>query len=1257
MHQNTRHFLASRTTQCRNQRTIVSFLLGALTFLLFNTTVVVCINSGSQSGSKPTASKLSHELSHSSFFIHSSSFVSAGDHESHTDHLRDAATAAAAAAGASSEDEQELTRQIFHKTSNPVPIASASFFSRVFEGEENRDSIKQYFVRFSTPCDIRTLVALQKFSAIRVVSHVERQLYAAIGTQSSSAKSRRFPGVVWVQERQGSSKLGSNLQKLLAETEAAMKVSSRTIFRDTFAEMVADCWFDGCGYAAAAVRLACPVVYVHPTMVEAHCPHHALHSAVAILSGHVAVDLVDLKVHAVSQNFGGRAILGSGPDSATPESSLVLSRINVSGSIIAVADTGIDMNNCFFYDAASGKPWNNSRVLHSYTTFPCHVCGRCCTVQSGPNCTNAANSCGNYIDQTGHGTHVAGTVAGAGPHNVTYGNGIASGAKIFFQDFENIVDVSKCFSRNGCERNSIPTDLLDLFKPAYEAGARVHSNSWGSVLAQAYTMQTRQIDAFVADNPTFLILFGAGNEGQTSALGTVRSTGTCKNCLSVGATQQSDALLRSTQPFVDVGFFCYWARDVLRTPNLSALFPCCTDVGGRLGNSCVQNCCDAMPLFDSSLPCCINQTTCDTNRSCSVESGNLYSATNIADFSSRGPSLDGRFKPDLVVPGVGILSAAAPSAWMFPMERPSDPDRFVSTSPNYCVVPSQTQARSKQDDFDAALSFGSGTSFATPLMAGAVEKIRQYFVQGYYPAGVRGSGDSFEPEEALVRAVILASCLSVFTNSSWGAWSLQYPSMPNFFRYRIPPQLGPNFFQGFGLPVLDHAVHMAESTNGYRMFFTNGSYSSNSMATAYNISCDRILSQTLPLTLALVWTDPPGNANNNMQQLVNDLDLIVIVPGSTPSQLFGNMRAFADQTNTVERVVTRCPAAGVVTAIVALGNSLKTSSQKWYLVANGPVTSGFVGTAVPPYKKGRFEGLATQPLDCSEEPGIPAAVAFKPSSAWLCVGQHGLWDCSVRAREVAASLAQILGVPVQAFGVALNTSDSTRIYMTLRCSAMINTIWQNTTSVLKYVSARTLVDGFKNVNPSTYAADPILSVFNWSTFSSFAPPTPQVVLRVTVYDDARCSVVRTAMPTNPLTFNELEESPGPLLPFGPPPGFPTFLQAVSCNSTSVSFRRRAGPSSLVVDALVGNCTLVQYSEPIWFKFDRCTAAPSPVTPPSPSNPATIPPSTTMPPTTPSSTSGPPAQASSSNSATPTGVIAGSIVGSLACKLQRTMNFD
>ncbi len=52
----------------------------------------------------------------------------------------------------------------------------------------------------------------------------------------------------------------------------------------------------------------------------------------------------------------------------------------------------------------------------------------------------------------------------------------------------------------------------------------------------------------------------------------------------------------------------------------------------------------------------------------------------------------------------------------------------------------------------------SSLCMATPLTAGAIERIRQYFVQGYYPLGAKGTGSAFVPDEALVRAVILASC-------------------------------------------------------------------------------------------------------------------------------------------------------------------------------------------------------------------------------------------------------------------------------------------------------------------------------------------------------------------------------------------------------------------------------------------------------------------------------------------------------------------
>ena len=1100
-------------------------------------------------------SGVSFQLAHTSLSIRASSFAAAGEPESNANHLRDAAAAAAAS---SPEEEQALSDHVFHKTKfalhgSHATASSASFSVRSL-GAQQGD--KQFFVRFSTRCDVRTLVALHKFTGHRVVAHVEGGLYVAIGGEAFAAKARRFPGVAWVQEREALSKVSSSLQqvlKLAGQPSGFAKVKEQFApdspsGADGVTEVVAECWYDGCGAAAVAVRSVCRDVYVHPTVVEAHCSAGSLHAAVAVLSEHVAVDHVDVKPVAVASNFGGRAIIGTGPNASNPDASRVLSDIDVSGSLIGVADSGIDMNNCFFYDDAASSPWNNSRVVQSYVVQPCEMCGRCCGSQSGPNCTNALNSCGNFIDQSGHGTHVCGTVAGAGPANVSYGNGVASGAKIFFQDMENFLRNDTCFSKLGCLGGlSVPTDLLNLFTPAFNAGARVHSNSWGaSQVRGIYNIQSKAVDAFTSSNPTFLILFAAGNQGLVALTGTTAPPGTCKNCLSVGASQQSDALFRSMQPYVDDGVFC-----PLVPANRSLVTdPCCTNP-----LSCVNRCCNWTSPLNMSLACCASQTTCGYSGSCSVKSGNLRSATNMASFSSRGPTLDGRFKPDLVAPGEGILSAATPAQVI--------PGAFNFTSRNHCVVPSQTQARSYSDSFDKALDVKSGTSMATPLMAGAVEKIRQYFVQGYYPAGSRGTGTPFQPEEALLRAVVLASCVSVLSDAqSWGVWSQRLPTDKEFFRFPIPPAYSPNIFQGFGLPVLDQAVHMANSTNGYSMRFTSGTYSSNSSATAYsyNITCQP--AQAIPLTLALVWTDPPGSVNSQ-KQLVNDLDLIVLLPDSTPSQLFGNMRAFADQINTVERVVTQCPPAGFVTAIVALGDSLKTSSQAWYLVANGPVLN-ITAAPLPPYSSGRVAGPATQSQPCTFDVRITAAVKFKPSSSWSCVGLTGIWDCSVKRQAFVLSLAQVVGVAVQ--GVSVISSGSTGISMTLQCSAMINT-WQSANLVsLRYVTAMTLLNAILSVCNAASSAcevDPVLGAFDWSTFASVAPPAARISISVTAYNNGNCTNMSSTfgMAPNPFVFTDQGCFPGPIVLTNQ-----LFLKALSCG-TNVTFQLSPNDPSCVGNQL------------------------------------------------------------------------------------------
>lgn len=76
---------------------------------------------------------------------------------------------------------------------------------------------------------------------------------------------------------------------------------------------------------------------------------------------------------------------------------------------------------------------------------------------------------------------------------------------------------------------------------------------------------------------------------------------------------------------------------------------------------------------------------------------------NIAEYSSTGPTSDRRIKPDLVAPG-RIKSASS--------------DGFYDDEGDQC-----------------ALSSMSGTSMATPIVAGAAALVRDYFMSGFYPSG------------------------------------------------------------------------------------------------------------------------------------------------------------------------------------------------------------------------------------------------------------------------------------------------------------------------------------------------------------------------------------------------------------------------------------------------------------------------------------------------------------------------------------------
>ncbi len=106
-----------------------------------------------------------------------------------------------------------------------------------------------------------------------------------------------------------------------------------------------------------------------------------------------------------------------------------------------------------------------------------------------------------------------------------------------------------------------PEDLHLLYQQAYDAGAHVHSNSWGGNNAGDYNIESVQTDDFVWNNQDMLITFSAGNFGKDGNRDGVVDTGnqmaapgTAKNVLTVGASEndrQGDYLCDSSLDYIN----------------------------------------------------------------------------------------------------------------------------------------------------------------------------------------------------------------------------------------------------------------------------------------------------------------------------------------------------------------------------------------------------------------------------------------------------------------------------------------------------------------------------------------------------------------------------------------------------------------------------------------------------------------------------------------------------------------------------------
>ena len=223
------------------------------------------------------------------------------------------------------------------------------------------------------------------------------------------------------------------------------------------------------------------------------------------------------------------------------------------GQIIAILDTGVDINNCFFmeHDGAlppfnTGSPsggldWENvdltRRKIVAYNYL--HSCDQ---YPGKPGC-ETPGQLASY-DNQGHGTHAAGAAAGdnGAPLAHDYGDSVAPAAKLIVQDGGYVgVDMCTQFPGVGC-----PANLTPILEQAYKQGARIHSNSWGDRQGNLqnpptanYPKSAYDVDAYAWSHPDALVIFNTGNLGPAIATpaSSLSAPGSAKNTLQVGGTR------------------------------------------------------------------------------------------------------------------------------------------------------------------------------------------------------------------------------------------------------------------------------------------------------------------------------------------------------------------------------------------------------------------------------------------------------------------------------------------------------------------------------------------------------------------------------------------------------------------------------------------------------------------------------------------------------------------------------------------------
>ena len=236
----------------------------------------------------------------------------------------------------------------------------------------------------------------------------------------------------------------------------------------------------------------------------------------------------------------------------------------------------------------------------------------------------------------------------------------------------------------------------------------------------------------------------------------------------------------------------------------------------------------------------------------------------VAIFSSRGPTTAGRFKPDVVAPGTSILSATSGSV--------QNPSNLYHNDKAWCLK--------------------SGTSMATPLVAGCAATLREALASPF-----RTSPRIVSPTAALIKALLIN-----------GADILNPPTPDS-------PRFVPSKESGFGRVNMANAVGIVRCERGAGFQECELSHNTPKQGKEIEVKVDRT-NTTLKATL--VWSDPPGDMIKNQLHLT-------VRDSSKKSK-------FAIGKNTSQQVVWCNISPGKVTLNVRVTGKLDKSPQSFAVV-------------------------------------------------------------------------------------------------------------------------------------------------------------------------------------------------------------------------------------------------------------------------------------------------------------------------------------